>query len=80
MNIIKRPIITEKTLQGYKASKKVVFEVDVNTNKIEASKVLENVFGVKVLDAKVVNRLGKYKYDRKTRKLNKNKDRLSTSH
>jgi len=75
MNILKRPIVTEKTLANYKKDKKVVFEVDVDTNKTEASKVLENIYGVKVVDVKVLNRLGKYKLDRRTRRMNKTRDR-----
>jgi ribosomal protein L23 len=64
MKIIKSPIVTEKTLRDYQTSNKVTFEVDGNTNKIEATKVLESVYGVKVAEARVNNRLGKIKYSR----------------
>lgn len=74
MNILKKPIVTEKTLASYKADKKVAYEVTLNANKILAAKALENAFGVKVQDVKIINRVGKYKLDRRSRKLNKQKD------
>jgi large subunit ribosomal protein L23 len=75
MNLIKRPVITEKTIKNYKELKKVTFEVSMEANKTNASKAIEEIYGVKVLDVTVANRLGKYKFSRLTRKLNKNKDR-----
>jgi large subunit ribosomal protein L23 len=75
MNIIKRPLLTEKTLAAYKADKKVVFEVDVKTNKAQAAKILESVFGVTVLDVNVISRLGKTKLDRKSRKIRRSQDK-----
>ena len=75
MNIIKRPIVTEKTIKNYKDSKKVTFEVSIDANKTNASKAIQDIYGVKVIDARVTNRLGKYKFSRLTRKLNKNKDK-----
>ena len=75
MNLIKRPVITEKTIKNYKDFKKVTFEVSMDANKTSASKAIEEIYGVKVVDTKVVNRLGKYKFSRLTRKLNKNKDK-----
>lgn len=73
--IIRKPVITEKTIAMYKKFKKATFEVDGDANKIEASKALEGAYGVKVLDATVTNRLGKYKFNRLSRKLSKNQDR-----
>ncbi len=64
MKIIKSPVVTEKTLGDYQKFNKVAFEVDMNTNKIEATKALESIYGVKVIEAKVSNRLGKVKYSR----------------
>ncbi|GAB6934802.1 MAG: 50S ribosomal protein L23 [Bacillota bacterium] len=46
-DIIKRPIITEKSTD-LMAEKKYVFEVDLNANKIEIKKAVEAIFGVKV--------------------------------
>ncbi|MBI2252494.1 MAG: 50S ribosomal protein L23 [Armatimonadetes bacterium] len=47
-DIIKRPLITEKTMQ-YTAFNKYAFEVDSVANKIEIRKAIENIFKVKVL-------------------------------
>ncbi|WP_248929029.1 50S ribosomal protein L23 [Paenibacillus hamazuiensis] len=48
-DIIKRPIITEKTsdLMGLK---KYVFEVDLRANKTEIKQAIEQIFKVKVTD------------------------------
>lgn len=69
------PVLTEKTLANYKKENKVTFEIDLNANKHAARKALEEVYGVKVLDASVNNRLGKYKINRTNRKLIKKSDR-----
>ncbi len=68
MKIIKRPVLTEKSIKEYKESNKVTFEVDLNTNKNIASQVLEKVYGVKVESVNVVTRLGKTRIGRKTRR------------
>lgn len=75
MKIIRKPIITEKTMKNYKDNNVVVFEVDVKANKKDATKILEDVYGVKVLAARVINRLGKYKSERARRKINKQSDK-----
>jgi len=46
--IIRRPIISEKTL-GEAALGKYTFEVAMNANKIEIRKAIEEIFKVKVL-------------------------------
>lgn len=46
-DIIKRPIVTEKT-SDLMAEKKYVFEVDKRSNKTEIKLAIENIFGVKV--------------------------------
>jgi large subunit ribosomal protein L23 len=75
MLIIKRPIITEKTIALYKKNKKVVFEIDINTTKTNAKKALEQIYSVKVDNSRIINRLGKYKMSRKSRKLSKVQDK-----
>lgn len=75
MKTIIKPVITEKTLNNYKKNKKVTFEVNINTDKDNAKKSLENIYGVKISDVRVISRLGKYKTDRKIRKLNKLSDK-----
>jgi len=64
MSIIKNPLITEKSLRLYEKEHKATFKVDINANKIDASKLLEKVYGVKVVSATVSNRIGKTKYNR----------------
>ena len=75
MLIIKKPVITEKTIAQYKKDRKVVFEIDTNTSKANAKKNIEQIYGVKVENAKVINRLGKYKMNRRTRMLSKTQDK-----
>ena len=59
-DIIKRPVITEKSMQN--VDKKVyVFEVAKDANKIEIGRAIEEIFGVKVAKVNTVNVLGKEK-------------------
>lgn len=46
-DIIKRPIITERTSEMM-AEKKYVFEVDIRSNKTEIKQAIEQIFNVKV--------------------------------
>ncbi len=46
-DIIKRPVITERTAD-YMNELKYVFEVDIKANKTEVKKAVEAIFGVKV--------------------------------
>lgn len=46
-DIIKRPVITERTAE-YMNDLKYVFEVDIKANKTEIKKAVEAIFGVKV--------------------------------
>lgn len=46
-DIIIKPIITEKSMQGI-ANKTYTFKVAINANKIEIANAVETVFGVKV--------------------------------
>ncbi len=73
--IIKSPVVTEKTLSLYKNQKKVTFEISLTANKLEAAKELEKAFKVKVANVRIINRLGKYKYSRYSRKTNKLSDK-----
>jgi len=59
-DIIRKPIITEKTMAGA-ADKKYTFEVANGTNKIEIKKAVEEIFGVKVAKVNTLNVLGKFK-------------------
>ena len=57
-DIVIRPIITEKGMQGI-AAKKYTFEVAKNANKIEIAKAVEELFNVKVEKVSTVNVRGR---------------------
>ena len=59
-DIIKRPVITEQSMEGV-ADKKYVFEVDINANKTEIKEAIETIFGVKVAKVNTVRMQGKVK-------------------
>ena len=46
-DIIRRPIITEKSMTGI-AEKKYTFEVAIGANKVQIKQAIEEIFGVKV--------------------------------
>lgn len=67
MIVIKRPIITEKSMQL--AQKGLyTFEVDKNATKDLVAKVVAETFAVKVLKVKVTNVKGKTKIQKTSRK------------
>ncbi|MBI5788839.1 MAG: 50S ribosomal protein L23 [Candidatus Schekmanbacteria bacterium] len=59
--VIKGPVITERTTQLKEKENKVVFEVNVKANKIEIKSAVEALFKVKVAAVNVQNYLGKPK-------------------
>jgi len=59
-DIIRRPIITERTSELME-SKKYVFEVDRRVNKTEIKKAVEAIFKVKVVGVNTMNMPGKPK-------------------
>ena len=60
-DIIRRPIITEKTnIQKDKANQ-VTFEVDPRANRIEVKRAVEKIFKVKVADTRTMHVIGKQK-------------------
>lgn len=61
MEILIKPIVTEKmTVQGEKLNR-YGFMVDRQANKIEIKKAVEEMYGVKVLDVNTINYHGKRK-------------------
>lgn len=64
-NIIKAPIITEKTAELANRNV-IVFKVDVNANKTQIKQAVEKIFGVEVEKVNTVNvkpkkrRVGRY--------------------
>lgn len=59
--IVKRALITEKSVIVKDEFNKYVFEVDPRANKIEIGNAVEKLFKVKVLDVHVMNVAGKKK-------------------
>jgi large subunit ribosomal protein L23 len=59
--IIKRPIITEKSTDQKKTFNKIFFEVDKMANKIEIKQAIQDIFHVKVSKVSTVNMSGKKK-------------------
>jgi large subunit ribosomal protein L23 len=58
-DIIRRPIVTEKSSLMKEAGNQYVFEVATGANKIEIAKAIEALFKVKVLAVRVMNMEGK---------------------
>jgi large subunit ribosomal protein L23 len=58
--IVKRPIVTEKTTK-LSEKNKYTFEVDKNANKIEIKHAVEELFNVKVVSVNVINEIAKAK-------------------
>jgi large subunit ribosomal protein L23 len=59
--IIRRPLVTEKSTQQKEASRQYVFEVNRKANKNEIQSAVERLFKVKVLEVRTCNVLGKVK-------------------
>jgi large subunit ribosomal protein L23 len=59
--IIKRPLITEKTSIQKELYNQLTFEVDRRANRIEIKRAIETVFNVRVSDVKTMQVRGKIK-------------------
>ena len=59
-DIIKRPVITEQSMENI-ADKKYVFEVAIDANKTEIKAAVEEIFGVKVAKVNTIRMQGKVK-------------------
>lgn len=59
-DIIKRPIVTEQSMEAIDL-KKYVFEVAIDANKIEIKRAVEEIFGVKVQKVTTIRIEGKKK-------------------
>ena len=59
--IIKRPLITEKTSIQKELHNQVSFEVDRRANRIEIKKAVESIFNVRVASVKTMQITGKTK-------------------
>lgn len=59
--IIRRPLVTEKSTLLRESDNVIAFEVDSNANKIEVKKAVEELFKVKVEEVRLFNVRGKMK-------------------
>ena len=59
-DIIRKPVITEQSMDGV-ADKKYVFKVAVDANKTEIKAAIEEIFGVKVAKVNTLRQQGKVK-------------------
>ncbi|WP_296878505.1 50S ribosomal protein L23 [Thomasclavelia sp.] len=65
-DVLKKPVLTEKTMTLSAEENKYTFDVDVNANKTEIKQAVEAMFGVKVEKVNVMNvkpkkkRMGRY--------------------
>ncbi|CAO0820048.1 50S ribosomal subunit protein L23 [Desulfarculales bacterium] len=59
--VVRRPLITEKSTLAKEANNQLVFDVDRRFNKVEIRQAVELVFKVKVLKVRTVNCEGKKK-------------------
>ena len=60
-DIIKAPIITEKTMAMKESDNKYTFKVAKSANKVEIKKAVEEIFKVKVISVNTLNVLPKRK-------------------
>ena len=58
MNVLKRPIVTEK-MTGLNKQGKYAFEVELKANKLEIVKAVEKMYGVNVESVHTMRSLGK---------------------
>ena len=59
--IIRRPLVTEKSTILREQGNVLAFEVDPHANKIEVKKAVEELFKVKVAEVRIFNVRGKMK-------------------
>jgi large subunit ribosomal protein L23 len=59
--IIRRPLVTEKSTQQKESGRQYAFEVNRKANKNEIQSAVERLFKVKVLEVRTCNVLGKVK-------------------
>ena len=71
-DIIRRPLITEKTNIQKEMANQVTFEVDRNANRVEIRRAVEQLFKVKVNSVRTMQIKGKVK--RRGRFLGKRRD------
>jgi large subunit ribosomal protein L23 len=58
-SVVRRPLVTEKSVAKKEAERTLCFEVDPRANKIEIRSAVEKLFKVKVEDVRTANYPGK---------------------
>ena len=71
-DIIKRPLVTEKSNIQKETANQLTFEVDRSANRIEIRRAIEQIFNVKVASVRTMQVTGKVK--RRGRILGKRRD------
>ena len=71
-DLIKRPLITEKTNIQKESYNQITFEVDRRANRVEVKRAVENIFNVRVASVRTLQVKGKLK--RRGRILGKRRD------
>jgi large subunit ribosomal protein L23 len=71
-DIIRRPVVTEKTNIQKEEANQVTFEVDRKANRIEVRRAIERIFNVRVTNVRTMQVRGKFK--RRGRVLGKRRD------
>ena len=60
-DVLKKPVLTEKTMTLQANENKYTFDVDVNANKVEIKQAVEAMFSVNVMNVKPkTKRMGRY--------------------
>ncbi len=60
-DILKRPVITERSSEQMEELNKYTFEVDTRANKSQIKNAVQEIFGVSVEKVNVLNYKGKFK-------------------
>jgi len=60
-DLIRRPLITEKTNIQKESYNQITFEVDRNANRVEIKQAIQDIFNVKVASVKTIQVKGKTK-------------------
>ncbi len=60
-DLIKRPVITEKTNIQKESYNQITFEIDRNANRVEIKRAVEDIFNVKVAVVRTMQVKGKIK-------------------
>ena len=58
-NVIIKPLVTEKTTRQQEMRNTYAFQVTQSANKGQIRRAVEQIYGVKVLDVRTLNRKGK---------------------